>query len=282
MFKKLLLIGVLFFGSQTTVFSQEGKLKKGKESIKEKNTNFSNGTRVTKVSRSNKKSKVSLFDDDVNPFVKIGGYILAYTVYGIAIESPWEFNGRMHDAEISNYPYKEARYGNFIYTDSTNYNITRFDITNNFVRESKNLYGNNFGVNFRFFKRFALDIDYLYLSENVNGNRDSFSLYSALLKYYRIRTQRFDAWFGLGIMHVGSDVNETRFGLGVGAELFIAKPISIDFYHKWTRVNNRGVQKTKVLLKYHLKNYHISSGYEDFKIGVSNIKAFSIGVGASF
>jgi hypothetical protein len=42
------------------------------------------------------------------------------------------------------------------------------------------------------------------------------------------------------------------------------------------------LHKTKLLLKYHIKNDHISSGFEPFKVGVFKIKAFSVGVGASF
>ncbi|MEE9408852.1 MAG: hypothetical protein V3V28_12345 [Polaribacter sp.] len=279
MYKKLLIV-ILIFSVNTTLISQNGKLDKGKESLKETNTSNSGGNKSTKNTSS--RGSVSNDDDTMNPFVSILWGLFAYTAYGILVESPWEMDSRMHNAEISNYAFKEKNYGNFIYTDSTNYNITRFDITNNFVIENSNLYGNNFGVNFRFLKRFAVDVDYLYLSENVNGKRDSFSLYSALLKYHRIRTQRFDAWFGLGMMHVGNDVNKTGFGLGVGVEIFIAKPISLDFSHKWTNINNQEVHKTKLLLKYHIKNYQIFSGYEYFKIGVSKIKAFSFGIGASF
>lgn len=279
MFKKLL-VAILIFSLNTSLFSQNEKLEKGKTSLKTTNSSNSGGSKSIK--RSTSRSSVSNDNDFKNPFVGILWGIFGYTVYGVLVESPWEMDGRMHDAEISNYAFKEKNYGNFVYTDSTNYNITRFDITNNFVVENSNLYGNNLGVNFRFLKRFAIDVDYLYLTENTNGKRDSFSLYSALLKYHRMRTQRFDAWFGLGMMHVGNDVNKTGFGLGVGAEAFIAKPISIDFSHKWTNINNQEVHKTKLLLKYHIKNYQISSGYEHYKIGVSKINAFSVGIGASF
>lgn len=281
MHKRLLFTFLIIGSISLHSFSQEGKLDKGKQSLKTTNSSSSTSKNSSKTSNSST-SDTSLFDDDVNPFLQIFGYIFAYTAYGVLIESPFEKEGRMHSAEISNYAYQENHYGNFIYTDSTNYNITRFDISNNFVIENRNLYGNNFGLNFKFLKRFALDVDYLYLTENVNGTNDSFSLYAALLKYYRIRTQRFEAWFGLGIMRVGSDVDKNGFGLGFGAELFVAKPISIDFGHKWTNINQQEVNKTKVLLKYHLKNYQISSGYEHFKIGVSKINAFSFGVGASF
>ncbi len=281
MLQKLLLVIVLLFGIQLSSFAQEGKLKQGKESLKTTKPSRSTGKRTTKTTN-NGRSRNRFGDDFSNPFARIIWGIAAHTFYGVAIESVFEKNGRMHDAEISNYSYKTPIYGNFIYTDSTNYNVTRFDITNTFVRENRNLYGNNFGVNFRFLKRFALDLDYLYLTEKVQNNRESFSLYAALLKYYRVRTQRFDAWFGLGIMHVGSDVDKSGFGIGVGAELFVAKPISLDFSHKWTKINQEEVHKTKLLLKYHIKNYQVLSGYEHFKIGVSKIAAFSIGAGASF
>lgn len=282
MIKKILIIGFIFCMISIQGFAQEGKLEKGKESLKTSSTSSSSST-----TRGNSKSRRGSNRDNNDSL--LGGFFsevflrfFAYTAYGAVIESPFEKEGRMHYAEISNYPYQESNYGNFVYTDSTNYNIIRFDITNNFVFESSNLYGNNFAVNFRFLKRFALDVDYLYLLEKVNGSKDSFSLSSSLLKYYRVRTQRFDAWFGLGIMYVGSDVHETGFGLGLGAEWFIKKPISLDFSHKWTNINQQEVHKTKMLLKYHIKDYHISSGYKHFKIGVSKIGAFSLGIGASF
>jgi len=279
MIKNIFLLTVLFFGLQFNGIAQDGKLNKAKESLKTTNSSGNSGKRTSKTTNSNRNS----FNDDIeNPFARIIWSIAAYTFYGVVIESPFERYGRMHDAEIANYAYKESNYGNFIYTDSTNYNITRFDFTTNFVLENKNLYGNNFGVNFRFLKRFALDVDVLYLIENLNGTNDSFTLYAALLKYYRVRTQRFDAWFGLGVMHVGSDVNTASFGMGVGAEWFIKKPISLDFAHKWTNINQQEVHKTKLWLKYHIKNYQVFSGYEHFKIGVSKINAFSVGVGASF
>lgn len=281
MIKQVLTTGFMICVISFQGFGQEGKLDKGKESLKTSSSSPSSSTTKSnsKSRRSNRNNNDSFADSF---FAEFFIKLFAYTAYGVAVETPFEKDGRMHYAEISSYPYQESNYGNFIYTDSTNYNITRFDITNNFVMENNNLYGNNFGVNFRFLKRFALDADYLYLVEKINGTKDSFSLYSILLKYYRVRTERFDAWFGLGMMHVGSDVDKTGFGIGLGAEWFIKKPISLDFSHKWTNINQQEVHKTKLLLKYHLKNYQISSGYENFKIGVSKIGAFSVGFGASF
>jgi opacity protein-like surface antigen len=281
--QRILLVLLFLITVNSASFSQDGKLKKGKESLKESASTTTTSSVSTSTNRGSRRSRSSNDDDTFSSFFA-GLFIdlFAYTAYGVAIESPFEVNGRMHDAEIANYPYKNPFHGNFIYTDSINYKTTRLDITNNFVIENSKLYGNNFGLDYRFLKRFGLQLDYLYLTERSTINRDQFYLYSALLNYHRIRTQKLDAWFGLGIMHVGSDVNKTGFGVGLGAEWFVAKPISLTFSHKFTNIKNQEVNNTKLLLKYHLKNYHISSGYEHFKIGVSKIDAFSIGVGASY
>jgi len=257
-------------------FSQSGKLQKAKQSLNTPSTNTSKSVKSSK--RNSKKVSRSY----KNPFAEILVRIALYSTYGIFIETPLERDGKMHDAEIAQYPYKEARYGNFIYTDSINYSIGRFDISNSFVIEDKNLYGNNLNLDFRFFKRMGLEVGYLQLFEKNNGKSDSFSLFSAMVNYHRIRTQKLDVWFGLGIMYVGNNVRKSGFSYGFGAEWFIKKPISLLVSHKSASINQRGVNKTKLLLKYHLKNYHISSGYENFVLAVSTIDAFSIGFGVSF
>lgn len=282
MFKKTLILSVLFAFICFHSFSQDGKLEKAKESLK--TSNSSGSARATSAKSSNSSSTTR--NNDVsgieNPIARIIWYVAAYTVYGIVFESPWEMKSSMSTAEISNYPYKEAKYGNFIYTDATNYNITRFDFYNHFLIESKNLYGTDFGVDFRFLKRFALDINYTTFSEKINGHRDAFNMFSTLLKYHRIRTQRFDAWFGLGFRRIFNDVNETRVLIGFGGEIFIAKPISLVASHKWATVNTQSVRNTKLLLKFNINNYRIATGYEHYKLGVSKINAFSIGLEASF
>tara|TARA_B110000091_G_scaffold194718_1_gene220820 strand:- start:7109 stop:7945 length:837 start_codon:yes stop_codon:yes gene_type:complete len=275
--KKLLTI-VFIISIHLGFYAQDGKLKRGKESI---NSSSIGSSSIKKSKRNKRKSR------DTNSFVEaifvdvILG-VFEHVIPGFFFGFPGERESDMYSAKITKYPYQNLKQGNFAYTDSTNYTATRFDFINNFVIENNNLYGNNFEVNFRFLKRWALDVDYLYLIEKNNGNRDSFSLYSALLKYYRIRSQMFDAWVGLGTMHITSDVNKNGLVVGFGAEAFIVKPVSLEFSLKKGFINESTLIKTKVLAKYHLKNYHISSGYEHFKIGVSKINTFSLGIGASF
>lgn len=273
-----ILFFVLFFYSET--YGQSGKLSKAKQSLS--NTNNTGGA-VTKTATSTKNPHTLLDnDDDTNPIARIIFGIAAYSFYGVLFESPWEMKGKMHDAEIAYYPYKQANYGNFVYTDSTNYTLARLDVYNHFLIESNTLYGNDFGVDFKFLKRFGLDVNYTTFLERLPNKNDSFHMFSALLKYHRIRTQRFNAWFGIGFRSIFNTVNKTRFLWGFGGELFVKKPISIMASHKWATINSTSVRNTKLFLKYHLKNYRIASGYANYKLGVSEIKAFSLGIEASF
>ncbi len=276
MLRKLRIV-LLLFAISFTSFSQSGKLKKGKESVK---SSSSRSTSTKKSKRNKRKSRDSnSFVEAIFVDVILG--VFEHVIPGVLFGFPGERESEMYAAKITKYPYQNLKQGNFVYKDSINFTATRFDFTNTFVIENKNLRGNNFEVNFRFLKRWALDVDYLHLIENNTGRRDSFSMYSTLLKYYRIRSEMFDAWVGFGTMHVTNDVNESGFGVGFGAEAFIVKPISIDFSLKKGFINESTLIKTKVLAKYHLKNYHISSGYEHFKIGVSKINTFSFGIGVS-
>lgn len=278
MVKKLFMF-ILLIGLGFQTFSQQEKLGNAKESLKSKNTSVTIGKTVV---HSTESSTTNTADNFGNPLIRVLWYAAAYTFYGIVFESPWEINGRMSDAEISNYPYKESKYGNFVYTDSLNYNLVRFDVYNRFLVESKNLFSIDIGVDFRFFKRFSMNGNYTIFLEKVKDQIDSFNMFSALLKYHRIRTQHFDAWFGIGVRRIFNDVKETRFLMGLGGEVFIVKPISFVTSHKWATVNDQFVRSTKLLLKYHAKKYRFSAGYENYRLGLSEINAFSFGVEASF
>lgn len=263
--------------------SQNGKLNSAKKSLNSSNTTSNTSVSITTSRNTTTVSNNNMFADDIeNPFLRAVWYVFGYTVFAVFVESPWEKGKRMSDAEIANYPYKKPSYGNFIYTNTTDYNITRFDIYNRFLVENKQLYGNNLGVNFRFLKRFALDANYVVFREKLATNTTNFEMFSSLLKYHRVRTQRFDAWFGIGFTRVFSSVNKTRALFGFGGELFVTKPISMVASHKWATMNNLPVNTTKLLLKYHIKNYRIAVGYEGFKLGKPKIEAFSIGLEASF
>jgi hypothetical protein len=266
----------LIFSISLSSFSQNRKLEKAKTSLKDNNATTSSSTNSRNNSR--RSSRKSTLD---NPIANLFVELVINLTYGIAIESIFERDSEMHFANISEYPYKNDDIGSFTYNPD-DFSLSRFNLSNSLVMENKHLYGNDFGIKLNFFKRMDIEADYLQLIEKVNGTADNFSLFSAILNYHRIRTQKFDLWFGVGVMHVGNEVNESGFAYNIGAEWFIKKPISILVNHKGTNINDEEVSKTKLLLKYHIKNYNIISGYQHYTLGSTDINAFSIGFGLSF
>ena len=275
---KIILL-IVSFHFITIGFSQNGKLDNAKKKLNQKTELTSTSITNSTTKNKSKKGKVRNYD---NPLVDILYKMTLGLVYGIAIESNYEKNTKMHNAKISHYPYKDlSNIGNYTYTDSTNYALARLDISNNFILESKNLFGNDLVINYKY-NRFDFAVNYSELLEKVENKTTNFSLISAMVNYHRIRSQKLDIWFGLGISHVANNVNKSGFTFGVGGEWFVKKPLSLLVSSKFSSINSESINSTKILLKYHIKKYYISSGYQNYNLANSTINAYSLGFGISF
>ena len=187
------------------------------------------------------------------------------------------------NALLTKHPYTNTNTGNYSYTWNEDSKTFTTSISNRFIFETNRVYGNHLNVNMRFLKRFGLEIDYLQLwEENTNFDNNTLAIYTVLAKYNRVRTERFNAYWGLGAAYVDGDVDELGFTYGLGAELFFMKPFSIESNFNQTLINSNSIDKFNALLNYHRKQYKFTLGYEHLKIGDVGISNFTAGVGVSF
>ena len=261
----------LFFTIQ--IVAQSGKLHRAKQNLKQQKdlNQYINDSDTT----NNKNS------DSFHPFQDLFIQIMWNITYGIAFETIFEKETKMHRASISKYPYIENKIGNYSYNDSLSV-AYRFSVTDSWLRESTSLSGNNANLQFRFAKRLDINLGYMELKEKTNFTTDNFSLFSAMLNYHRIRTQKLDLWYGLGVMHVANNVNKTGFAYGIGAEWFIVKPISLFTSTKSSIINGETISKNKLLLKYYQKKWQFYAGYQNFKLTTVSVNSLSIGGGYVF
>ena len=266
----ILLLSLIFTNS---IFSQTGKLHRAKQNLKQQKdmNQYINDSDTTNNKDSN----------SFHPFQDLFVQIMWNITYGIAIETIFEKESKMHRAAISKYPYIENKIGNYSYTDNLSV-LYRFSVTDSWLRESTSLYGNNANLQFRFAKRLDVNLGYLELNEKTNFTTDNFSLFSAMLNYHRIRTQKIDLWYGLGVMHVANNVNKTGFAYGIGAEWFFKKPISLYASINSTVINQENLTKSNVLLKYYHKKTQFIGGYQKFKVTTIDVDTFSLGLGYTF
>lgn len=258
----------------------QSKIEKAEESLakKQKTTGYSKSKYTDNGNNNN---------SDGNFFTEVFGglfvQIFAYTVYGVAIESPFETKHKGSHAFISRFPYHNSKKGNYTYDWTESTPIFRSTLSARYISENSRLKGSHLNIDMRFLKRLGLELDYLQLWENnPNFGTDNLATYTALAKYHRVRTEKFDAWWGLGATYVDGGVNQLGFTYGLGAELFFTKPLSLQTNFNQTLINDETINKFNGLINYHINKYKITGGYEHLRIGNQNFSTVTLGTGIFF
>src|SRR5210317_1043055 len=238
--KKIYFIFITFLLSTAALYCQ-GKLEKAEDDLKsEKSSKYSN--------EENNGSGSNFF---VSAFEGIFIDALYYITYGIFIESGYEVDHLSSTASITKYPYYHSNKGNYSYEWNESTSNYRFTISSRYVYENTRIEGHHFNMDLRFLNRLGLEFNYLQLWESNNNFGDnSLAIYTILAKYNRVRTERFDAYWGIGGTYVDGSVNEWGFTYGLGAEYFIVNPISIESNFNQTIINTNSVNKLNALLNY--------------------------------
>ncbi|OEK09773.1 hypothetical protein A8C32_09675 [Flavivirga aquatica] len=279
--KQFTIFFTIFISFSVTSFGQ-GKLKQAEESLtieEEINKSITKPKHNTYSSNSNDSDGNFLTEAIARLFV----HAFLYASYYAVIESPVEREHRASNAFITKHPYSNSNKGNYSYNWDDDSEIFRTTVSNRFIFETNKLYGNHLNIDMKLLQRVGLEMNYLQLwEENANFRNNTLAIYTALAKYQRVRTERFNAWWGLGAAYIDGDVDELGFTYGLGAELFFTKPFSLESNFNQTLINDSSVNKFNALLNFHKKHYKFTGGYEYLKVGDVSFSTFSVGVGVSF
>ncbi len=275
---------ILFFGFVLLIgFSSyaQSKIGRAEESLKKKETSTKHSKTSYSEGGNNSDSESSFFAETFGDlFLEIFVQAFAYTVYGVAIESPFEKGHQASNAYLSKYPYHNLSTGNYTYKWNEDTPIFRTSLSARYISENSRLKGSQLNIDMRFLKRLGLEFDYLQLWENnPNFGNDNLAIYTALAKYHRVRTEKFNAWWGLGTAYIDGAVDNFGFTYGLGTELFFVKPISIEANFNQTFINDNTFNKFNGLINYHLNTYKLIFGYQHLRIGNQNFSTVTLGAG---
>ncbi len=270
---KQFIICLVFVGFITNISYSQTKIRRAESSL--------NRDRSTSSDDDDDDSDdVGLFEGF---FAEIFAEAFLYITYYALIESPAEVENINSQAPITKYPYYNTSKGNYTYDYDENYSTFRTEFASRYVSESNALKGMNLSLDMRFAKRVGVELGYRQLWEkNSNLGNDNLALYNLLLKYFRVRTEKFELWWGIGTTYVAGNVNQFGFTYGVGSELFFAKPLSMEINFDQTLINSETVNKFNALLNYHIKQYKVIGGYDHLKIGTQKFSSVTLGVGVIF
>ncbi len=277
--KNIIIYTAFLFFISVTSYGQ-GKIEESEKSLKKE-------TKREGLSKNVKESNTEDTYAENNFFVETIGRLVMnvflYASYYTVFETPFESEHKASKSTITKYPYLNSEKGNYSYNWDEGSEIFRTRIANRYIFENSRINGNHLNLDMRFLKRLGLEVDYLQLWEdNPNFGKNTLAIYTALAKYYRVRTERFDLWWGLGTSYVDGDVNDIGFTYGLGAEAFLVKPISIVSNFNQTLINEKTINKFTGLLNYHIKQYKVSGGYEHLRIGSQKFSTVTFGVGIFF
>jgi len=270
---RMIVLFLFSFGSLQS-FSQ-GKIDRSKQEVKKGNKRESRQAGQSVQSTNNTADK-SFGDIVFEGFLTGLAYVTWYTIAG-----SYKLEDHLH-SNFTKYPYYNHYSGNYESTDSVSHSKIhfRFDINNQFLYSNKDLIGNHLSCNIRPFRYFYLQGQFHQLTEYIANNKNSsLSLYNLYFCYDRLRFEKFNAGFKLGMCYIANEVNAGGFSFGLNAEAFLIKPVSLYVSKQWGGINRVAVNQFEVTGKFHLKRYSFNLGYEHLKIGSPLYDFVSLGAG---
>lgn len=266
---KILLCAILLTSS-FNVFSQ-GKIDKSKTELNSKRDRSGHHSSGSFSSLS--ESDVLFAAEMARLFV----HITFFTTIG-------NYRGEAHlHRNLTSYPYYNYSSGNYENRDSVVHstNRGRLDLENLFLFSQNDFFGNHFKAKIRPFQYFYFQTDYFQLEEfsKMEEINSSLSIFNLNLCYDRLRFERFNFGYTVGLTYIANDVRKAGFSYGLNTDIFLIKRISLNGSAKWSSINRLPVNEFEVHLKHHINKWYISLGFEHLKIATPTYNFASAGVG---
>ena len=204
------------------------------------------------------------YNDAFNPLQDIIAWFVSEITYGVLIESFLEKDTPMHDAALTPYPFFNPGEGDYTYDkERVGFRVEAFG---NMVTDThKNITG-EIGGRIRFFKRVSLDLSYTKLPEMPKLAGEFQSQTRLMFNYYRVRTRRFELWYGLGVLFSENKKYNPAVSFNVGAELFLPPKLSISGQGDWGYFEQGVVKNYQLQLNYYISRWRLFAGLKNYRI----------------
>jgi hypothetical protein len=256
------------------LFSMALSAQKIEKTKNELNATSGNSRSASSSSSSNNSSGD---DEDGSPFVElffnIVGAVFKYGLIG-------DYNREDHlYNQVTAYPYAVGSGGNYS-ADSVARRQFRIDFEDQFLWSSSRLFGNHMKAKIRPFQYFYVQADYRELFERtIDNTSDRLALMHLNVCYDRIRFEKFNLGWNLGVSYVGTEVRKAGFCYGLSADYFPGKRISFSGAAKWSKINTQPVNTYEFYGRFHRKQFFATLGFQHLKIATPTYNFVTVGGG---
>ena len=252
--------------SQGRLGDVKGDIKK--EKPKRSSNSGSNGSK-SRGSTNNSSDNSGFAYLVAESLVKLTGYAIYYVGYKLPI-------GEVESRKFFDYPYANGSHGeyshSFVDLKDKKSNLT---FSNTLSMHDKNLFANKASLNYRFIRALGVEASYLQFYET--DPLEDLNMTSGMLNFYRIREENVTGFWGIGLTHVGSDVQRLGFAYNMGLDVYWGSPISTELYWKQSFINKTALNEFKLMVNYHINKSAISLGLVNHNLAGHNFAMLGAG-----
>lgn len=143
-----------------------------------------------------------------------------------------------------------------------------------------NINGIHSDIEYRFNDLHGVTVKYDRFTERHFGKTEVLELGGITYNHYRIRNERISAWWSLGFAGVTDAGSGLRYG--VGARVFLKKPLSVLVSWQQDLMEHRTINEAKIQLDYHWKKMSFFAGFNHFNIAKVRVPSMAIGLRYKF
>lgn len=261
------LIFILCLSFSVSIFSQS-RLKKAKENILKKPSNsFTNSGSSDKKKDKNNSFGTYLFSKFVfKPLVWAGKSLVI---------------GNKEVRVFNPLPYENNNSGEYLkLNDKEDYRINLLQVSTYYSSGKYRINGLHIDLEYRFSDLIGITARHSHFYENYFGETENLDLSGLTFNYYRIREEFITVWWSLGVSNLANNVNSIGFRYGLGAQVFIKKPISILLAWQQDFIGSETINECKINVVYHLKKLNVFTGYNHYNL--ASVKTPSIVIGLRY
>ncbi len=214
--------------------------------------------------------------ENYNPLTDIVYWFFSEITYGILFETYWERNTPMHHAALTPYPYFDKNEGNYTYQNESV--PFRLEISGNIAFDQQQYFFGHWQAQLRLAKRLDFTGSFVHLPQRIPDNRYFLSQTGFVLNYHRIRTKKFDLWYGIGIMFSEAPNNTGGFVYDIGTELFFGNQISVDGLIKWSYFEPVTIRNSQFNINYFSGHWRFQTGINNYKLVSQYRNSLHIGI----
>ncbi|MGB0897487.1 MAG: hypothetical protein ACPGRW_09220 [Flavobacteriaceae bacterium] len=194
--------------------------------------------------------------------------------------------GDAHNVSVYNpIPYENNTGGEYIpfYGDEegvSNFRLSLLQASLSYTSGQFNINGVHPELEYRFNDLHGVTVKYDRFTERHFGKTEVLELSGITYNHYRIRERGITAWWSLGLAGVTDIGGGLRYG--VGARLFLKKPLSLLVSWQQDLMEHGTINEAKIQLDYHWKKMSFFAGFNHFNIAKVRVPSMAIGLRYKF